>query len=125
MSSKGAASNGPEKTRERAPTEELLELPRTTENLHAKVDALIVTVEINNDLTKRALNAFEEGLEEIRQARQAATNAANHALKRTSLLPTERMGALFAGAFTGSALVTLAMWLTGIGAAGVAIASCK
>jgi hypothetical protein len=110
---------------ERAPTHELVELPHTLENAHAKLNALIVNVEVNNRLTDRALSAWDTGIEEIRQARQAAEKAANHAMKRTSLLPRERLGALFAGAFTGSALVTLVMWMTGTGAVALLLSNCK
>lgn len=108
-------------TKERAPTEELLHLPPTPENLHAKLDHLIIGSTLSLTASEAARDASEEACKLAKDAKEAAQKAANAALKagqsREPLVKAERMLSLFLGAAAGSGAATALAWGMGLGAA--------
>jgi alkyl hydroperoxide reductase subunit AhpF len=117
-----------DKHRERAETEELLELPPTIENLDAKMNHIITHLYLTEHLCNRAARASEDARDLSQQAKISATNAASTAMKaiqsREPLSRVERFGTVFAGSMVGGAMASLVMSLLGLAGVGAAIASC-
>lgn len=117
-----------DKHRERAETEELIDLPPTIENLDAKMNHVITHLYLTEQLCNRAATASENAREMAQQAKTAATNAASTAMKaiqsREPLSRKERFITVFAGSAAGGAFATLVLTLLGVSSVAVAISSC-
>lgn len=117
---------------ERAPTvdvDALTELPPTLENLHAKLNHLVVVREIDSRAIERLENGWEERLAQLRressQVRAIARNLSATAIKFftvraiVAVVPSgTRLAALFAGAAVGAfaaTLVGMAIWGARVG----------
>jgi hypothetical protein len=113
---------------ERAPTQDLAEMPVTLELLSAKLDHLILAVALIETTSERAAREAESAKTFALEARTAALNAAEHVLEaRQSLEPLtrkERLGVIFGGAAAGGAFAWAALTVLGIGGIAAAISSC-
>jgi hypothetical protein len=113
---------------EKAETEELLELPPSLENIDAKLNYTVTHVMLTERICNRALAAAERAEKVSIEAKAAAMNAADTALRtlqsREPLSRKERFSTVFAGAAAGGAFATIVLTLLGISSAAVAITSC-
>jgi hypothetical protein len=118
----------PSDRKERAETRGLCELPATLENINAKLNHLVIHVELSTRASNSAREAAEEARELANQARSAAIGAGTNALKavqsREPLSRKERFSTVFAGAAAGGALAWLVLTLLGFSSAAVAVSSC-
>lgn len=117
-----------EDQRERAETEELMELPPTIENLDAKLNHIITHSMVTERLCNRAAEAAEKAEKNAAEAKTAALSAAERALKaiqtREPLSRRERFSTVFAGAAFGGALAGILLSLLGVVGTGASVASC-
>lgn len=106
-------------TAERASTRDLLQLPPSSENADAKLNHLIVTLELVGKQSARAELSSDTAAEHALASRNASVSAMNSCLKVAQryepLTKVQRFVAVAMGSLTGGVVTTVAIWLLAFG----------